>query len=56
MTIEEYKAEFINLFKEMQEEFQSNIKFTSIWHNKTWTDSEGKEYPEKYTVSIEFED
>ena len=54
MSIEEYKQTFLELFKEMQDEFRSNIKAINIWHNKAWTDSEKEVHPETYKVDINF--
>ena len=54
MSIEEYKQTFLELFKEMQDEFGSNIKAINIWHNKAWTDSEKEVHPETYKVDINF--
>ena len=54
MSIEEYKQAFLDLFKNMQDEFESNIKAINIWHNKSWTDSEREIHPEVYEVSIDF--
>lgn len=54
MSIEKYKQTFLELFKEMQDEFGSNIKSINIWHNKSWTDSEKQIHPEVYEVNIHF--
>ena len=54
MSIEEYKQAFLKLFKEMQDEFKSNIKAINIWHNKPWIDYEEKVHPEGYEIDIKF--
>jgi hypothetical protein len=56
MTIEEYKSQFIELFKNMQEEFKSNIEFINIWHSKKLAFSDGTVRPEIYDISIKFGD
>lgn len=54
MSIEEYKQAFLELFKQMQDEFESNIKAINIWHNKAWVDSEKEVHPEVYEIDIKF--
>lgn len=54
MTIEEYKSQFLELFKSMQEEFKSNIKSVSIWHSQELVLSDGTVRPEIYDISINF--
>lgn len=56
MSIEEYKQTFLELFKEMQDEFRSNIKSVDIWHTKSWVDSEKEVHPEAYNINITFGD
>jgi hypothetical protein len=56
MTIEEYKSQFLELFKSMQEEFKSNISLLTIWHTQKAVFSDGDVRPEKYEVSIKFGD
>jgi hypothetical protein len=56
MTIEEYKSQFLELFKSMQEEFKSNISLLTIWHTQKAVFSDGDVRPEKYEISIKFGD
>lgn len=56
MSIEEYKQTFLELFKQMQDEFKSNVKSVDIWHNKSWVDSEKEVHPEVYNINITFGD
>jgi len=56
MTIEEYKSQFLELFKSMQEEFKSNVNLLTIWHIQDAVFSDGTVRPEKYEVSIKFGD
>jgi hypothetical protein len=56
MSIEEYKQTFLELFKEMQDEFGSNIRNIHIWHHKSWIDNENKVHPDEYEISIDFSD
>lgn len=56
MTIEEYKSQFLELFKSMQEEFKSNINLITIWHSQKSVCSDGVIRPEIYDISIKFGD
>lgn len=56
MTIEEYKSQFLELFKNMQEEFKSNINLITIWHTEKAVYSDGTVRPERYDISIKFGD
>lgn len=54
MTIEEYKSRFLELFKNMQEEFGSDINLITIWHSKKLVCSDEEVRPEVYDISIKF--